>query len=263
MPTLKQIRAKMQNLQKQADALIARQAQKVVDQIRGLMIEHGLTTADIEAAAKKRRQRAGRALADTNAKSKMPPKYRNPKTGETWSGHARPPAWIVNAKDRSTFLIPDSAVVATKKAASQSKAAKALYRDPETGKTWSGHGRAPAWIADAKDRSAFLIGKSAVVKAKPAARKVAVKKVAVKKAVAKKAKPAIAKSTKAKPASTKNAGAKTASAKTASAKTTSAKTTSKRPAAKRATKAPATPQAIIDSTSTTPASDNSAQASAT
>jgi DNA-binding protein H-NS len=278
MPTLKQIRAKMQNLQKQADALIARQAQKVVDQIRGLMIEHGLTTADIEAAAKKRRQRAGRALADTNAKSKMPPKYRNPKTGETWSGHARPPAWIVNAKDRSTFLIPDSAVVATKKAASQSKAGKTLYRDPETGKTWSGHGRAPAWIADAKDRSAFLIGKSAVVKAKPAARKAAVKKVAVKKAVAKKAKPAIAKSTKAKPTSTKNAGAKSASAKTASAKTASAKTTSakttsaktasaktasKRPAAKRATKAPATPQAIIDSTSTTPASDNSAQASAT
>ncbi|MET3625168.1 H-NS histone family protein [Burkholderia ambifaria] len=30
------------------------------------------------------------------------------------------------------------------------------YRDPATGKTWSGRGRVPAWIAG-KDRTAFLI----------------------------------------------------------------------------------------------------------
>jgi DNA-binding protein H-NS len=30
------------------------------------------------------------------------------------------------------------------------------YRDPETGKTWSGRGNVPAWIAG-KDRDAFLI----------------------------------------------------------------------------------------------------------
>ncbi|MFL9914794.1 H-NS family nucleoid-associated regulatory protein [Paraburkholderia fungorum] len=35
----------------------------------------------------------------------------------------------------------------------------ALYRDPKSGATWSGRGRgrAPAWIAGAKDRSKFLI----------------------------------------------------------------------------------------------------------
>ncbi|WP_338510325.1 H-NS histone family protein [Burkholderia gladioli] len=32
----------------------------------------------------------------------------------------------------------------------------AKYRDPESGKTWSGRGKAPAWIAG-KDRSAFEI----------------------------------------------------------------------------------------------------------
>lgn len=31
------------------------------------------------------------------------------------------------------------------------------YRDPATGKTWTGVGRAPAWIAAAKDRSKFLV----------------------------------------------------------------------------------------------------------
>lgn len=33
----------------------------------------------------------------------------------------------------------------------------AKYRDPQTGKTWSGLGTVPGWIRD-KDRSQFLIG---------------------------------------------------------------------------------------------------------
>lgn len=31
------------------------------------------------------------------------------------------------------------------------------YRDPKTGATWNGYGRAPVWIADAKRRDRFLI----------------------------------------------------------------------------------------------------------
>ena len=34
---------------------------------------------------------------------------------------------------------------------------RAKYADPKTGATWTGHGRAPARIANAKDRSRFLI----------------------------------------------------------------------------------------------------------
>ena len=33
----------------------------------------------------------------------------------------------------------------------------AKYRDPVSGKTWTGQGRPPAWIVDAADRDAFLI----------------------------------------------------------------------------------------------------------
>jgi DNA-binding protein H-NS len=42
--------------------------------------------------------------------------------------------------------------------ASSSKGTKveAKYRDPATGATWTGRGRAPVWIAD-NDRSAFAI----------------------------------------------------------------------------------------------------------
>jgi DNA-binding protein H-NS len=32
-----------------------------------------------------------------------------------------------------------------------------MYQDPETGKTWTGRGKPPTWIAGAADRSRFLI----------------------------------------------------------------------------------------------------------
>ncbi|HDR9377078.1 TPA: H-NS histone family protein, partial [Burkholderia multivorans] len=38
-------------------------------------------------------------------KRTLPPKYRNPKTGETWSGRGRAPAWL--GKNRTRFLIAD------------------------------------------------------------------------------------------------------------------------------------------------------------
>lgn len=34
---------------------------------------------------------------------------------------------------------------------------KAKYQNPETGATWTGHGKPPAWIKDAPNRDAFLI----------------------------------------------------------------------------------------------------------
>src|SRR5258707_14805721 len=113
MPTLEQIQAKMKKLQAQADALIAKKAQAAVDQIRDIMLKHGLTTEDIEAKAKAKREAkaangrvaTGKVKPAASAKGKLPPKYRDPKTGATWSGHARPPQWIAGVKDRSRFLI--------------------------------------------------------------------------------------------------------------------------------------------------------------
>lgn len=34
------------------------------------------------------------------------------------------------------------------------------YQDPSTGATWTGRGRAPRWIVDAKNRDRFLIRKA-------------------------------------------------------------------------------------------------------
>jgi DNA-binding protein H-NS len=62
----------------------------------------------------------------------------------------------------------------------------AKYMDPKTGKTWTGHGKAPGWIAAATKagrRDDFLIEKVSQVKAtKPAEKSKPVKPVAAKKA---------------------------------------------------------------------------------
>ena len=102
--------------------------------------------------------------------------------------------------------------VGGKRAAKKAKAktaSVARYADPKTGKTWSGFGRAPGWIAGAKNRDSFLVGKSAVpeaaAKAPAASKKVAAKAAKVAKKVpkpaAKKAAAPAKKALKAKAAS--------------------------------------------------------------
>jgi DNA-binding protein H-NS len=238
MPTLEQIQAKLKKLQAQADVLIARKAQVAVDQIRELMLKHGLTTEDIEAKAKARR--AAHALngraASGNAKAagagKSIPKYRDNKTGATWTGHGRAPAWIAAVKDRTQFLIEGAselksaakAVVTHAKAGSKGQpkgAQPPKYLDPKTGATWSGRGPAPAWLATVKDRTKFLIDSAAATSRVAAKKVVTAEKAVASKTAAKKGtatKKAAAKKSAAKPAAKKAGAKKPAVKKTAAAR---------------------------------------------
>ena|SRR5260370_2069044 len=204
--TLEAIQAKIKKLQAQADALIAKESATVLKTIHELMEKHGLTTADIDGhvVGKLRAQKAG---AKTVVKgSAAAAKYRDPKTGATWTGHGRAPNWIATAKNRDKFLVDASAATEKPAPVSKAKAAgnyvrgpqPAKYLDPKSGATWSGRGPAPAWLAAAKDRTRFLIADSAAVangtsapgkasKSKSSAASGAVaKKAATKKAVGKK-----------------------------------------------------------------------------
>ncbi|MFP3603377.1 H-NS family nucleoid-associated regulatory protein [Paraburkholderia sp. SIMBA_053] len=267
MPTLEQIQAKLKKLQAQADILIARKAQVAIDQIRDLMLKHGLTTADIEAKAKARREanrlngNSGSGKAKLAVAGQKVPKYRDHKTGATWTGHGRAPGWIVSAKDRSVFLIDGASesngftklVASGAKGKGQPKGAQPpKYRHPTTGATWSGRGPAPAWLASVKDRTRFLIDSSAAPasgaasqktagKAKSAATSgVVSKKAAAKKVVAKKAK-AGAQSITAKTAAVKKSAAKKVTARKATAKKAAKKIATNagtKAATKAASKAP-------------------------
>ncbi|RKE38107.1 DNA-binding protein H-NS [Paraburkholderia sp. BL23I1N1] len=239
MPTLEQIQAKLKKLQAQADVLIARKAQAAVDQIRELMIKHGLTTADIEAKAKAKRAahalngRAASGKSKAAGAGKSIPKYRDNKTGATWTGHGRAPAWIAAVKDRTLFLIEGAGELksASKASVTRAKAGKKgqpkgaqppKYLNPETGATWSGRGPAPAWLASVKDRSRFLIDSAAATSTVAAKKGVTAKKAAASRTVAKKGAAATKKATARKsvgrPAVKKAAAKKTAVKKTAAVK---------------------------------------------
>ena len=210
MTTLESMQAKIKKLEQQAEALIAKQSSGVIEKIRELMAKHGLTVADIDGHAGGKQPGAKASAQAVSKGSAAAVKYRDPKSGATWSGHGRAPMWIASAKNRDKFLA-DGGTVTTKPASAgkvkiaRKKASKAvgprarkgqpkgqqpaLYRDPKSGATWSGRGRAPAWLADAKDRSKFLIdGNGTAADAKPVVTKAVAKKApAAKKTAAKKA----------------------------------------------------------------------------
>jgi DNA-binding protein H-NS len=79
---------------------------------------------------------------------------------------------LAEAKERETLLVLNEIVqkmgeygisvseLTGRKVGVQANELAARYRDPESGSTWSGRGRAPAWIAG-KDRNEFLVDKRA------------------------------------------------------------------------------------------------------
>jgi DNA-binding protein H-NS len=162
--TLEAMQAKIKKLQAQADALIAKQSSGVIEKIRELMAEHGLTTADIDAHTGGKRSGKKVGAKTIVKETAAVVKYRDPKSGATWSGHGRAPQWIASAKNRDRFLV-DGAATGKPAPAGKVKAVgnyvrgpqPAMYQDPKSGATWSGRGRAPAWVAEAKDRTKFLI----------------------------------------------------------------------------------------------------------
>jgi DNA-binding protein H-NS len=167
MATLESIEMRIKRLQEQADAIKAKKSSATLDRIRDLMEQHGLILADIEAYIGKNKRGAMRSTA-TATHATPAAKFVNPKTGATWSGHGRAPAWIAKVKDRSKFLVDANASSASL-APSKGKAAGEYvrgpqpprYRDPKSGATWSGRGPVPAWLAGAKDRTKFLIASDA------------------------------------------------------------------------------------------------------
>lgn len=68
----------------------ARRAERssVINQIKSLLAEHGLTVADLGLKPGKP------ATTGTTAGKKVAPKYRNQATGETWTGRGLQPKWI-------------------------------------------------------------------------------------------------------------------------------------------------------------------------
>lgn len=132
MKTYQAVRAEIAKLEKQAEELRRNELKTIIAQVRQVVADYGLTAADIGLAGG-RAGKAGRAARKAPvraSRSAGAAKYRDPKTGQTWTGRGRPPAWIAGVKDREAFLIDAPAAPAAKKAraakpAKPVKAAKA------------------------------------------------------------------------------------------------------------------------------------------
>lgn len=157
MKTYQAVRAEIAKLEKQAEELRRQELKTVIAQVRQVISDYSLSAADLGlSGARTRAAAAGRQRAAPAGRrvSAGVAKYRDPKTGQTWTGHGRPPAWIVSAKDRNAFLIGDA--VAPAKAAKQAKAktAKAAKAVKAT------KAAKPAAKASAKTRAAARAKKS-------------------------------------------------------------------------------------------------------
>lgn len=77
-------------LDKQLQAARAQEKQTAIASIKAIMAEHGLTVADLGRVG-------GGASAKVKGTGSVAPKYRNPATGETWTGRGLKPRWLTAA----------------------------------------------------------------------------------------------------------------------------------------------------------------------
>ena len=83
MPSLKELIAQKETLEKQIELTREQDRSAAVEKVRALMLEYGLTVSDL--STRKARKSSG---------AKVAAKYRDKVTGETWSGRGLQPKWL-------------------------------------------------------------------------------------------------------------------------------------------------------------------------
>lgn len=101
--TLSDLLAQKAALEKQIAEFQKEKRGEAIANVKALMAEYGLTAADIVGGARSAKGAAAPAAPAAPAKKskaagrKVAAKYRNPATGDTWSGRGLKPRWLVAA----------------------------------------------------------------------------------------------------------------------------------------------------------------------
>lgn len=95
MTTYAELLKQKQNLEQLLEEARKRESADAVAKCRELIQQFNLTTEDLFPASRSAKTRVGVTVA---------PKYRDPATGQTWTGRGKPPKWIAD-KDREQFVI--------------------------------------------------------------------------------------------------------------------------------------------------------------
>ena len=96
MATYQELLKQQAALSVQIEEARKREIADAVSRARQIVAEYGLTEKDVFPA--------GRRSPVTRATGKVAPKYRDPATGQTWTGRGKPPKWIAG-KNRERYLI--------------------------------------------------------------------------------------------------------------------------------------------------------------
>ena len=97
MATLKEIQSQIESLQKQAEEARSNEISQAVTEIQRLMDDYGITVDDLNSARKKTAKKNPKKTTRTA-------KYRDPETGQEWTGRGRMPNWLAG-KNKDQFLI--------------------------------------------------------------------------------------------------------------------------------------------------------------
>jgi len=94
----KELLQQRESLEQAIQEARTREISQAVQKVRDMMAEYGLTAQDVFPS--------GRASKSSGFKSvnKVAPKYKDPATGQTWTGRGKAPKWI-EGQDRTKFLI--------------------------------------------------------------------------------------------------------------------------------------------------------------
>jgi DNA-binding protein H-NS len=96
MATYKQLTAQLEKLHKEVALAREKEIEQTIAEIKQTIADYGITAEELGFSSKRTAAK----------KTPLPAKYRNPKTGETWSGRGRAPAWLAG-KNRERYLISE------------------------------------------------------------------------------------------------------------------------------------------------------------
>ncbi len=96
MNSYKELLKQNDPLEQQIHEARSRELSDAVARVRSLVAEYEMTAEDVFPPA--------RAARSTGSGAKVAPKYRDPNTGQTWTGRVMAPKWIQN-EDREKFAI--------------------------------------------------------------------------------------------------------------------------------------------------------------
>lgn len=197
--TVSEIKKQIAALEAKAARLTEVEMKTSVTKVRALMESLGVTMEHLGANVARAAKSAKAAVVGKSAPAKKSqakragagvPKFKDPKTGKTWTGFGKPPAWIASAKNRDKFRIdaaeaadaPAAKVAAPAKKAAKKAVAKTATQVKAAVKKVARKKKAAAPAESAPAKKSAPTKKSAAKK--PAAKKSAPRKVAKKKAPA-------------------------------------------------------------------------------